>query len=51
MAADREGADGPYLRRFLVMLIFWLTVLFTSLGLLAPRNVTTVACLFAAPCR
>jgi hypothetical protein len=31
---------------FLVMLIFWLTVLFTSLGLLAPRNVTTLACLF-----
>jgi hypothetical protein len=31
---------------FLGMLIFWLTVLFTSLGLLAPRNVTTWCCLF-----
>jgi hypothetical protein len=30
----------------LVMLIFWLTVLFISLGLLAPRNATTIACLF-----
>jgi hypothetical protein len=30
----------------LVLLIFWLTVLFTSLGLLAPRNLTTVSCLF-----
>jgi hypothetical protein len=31
---------------FLGMLIFWLTVLFASLGLLAPRNVTTWSCLF-----
>jgi Protein of unknown function (DUF4239) len=31
---------------FLGMLIFWLTVLFASLGLLAPRNVTTWCCLF-----
>jgi hypothetical protein len=31
---------------FLVMLIFWLTVLFTGFGLLAPRNPTTVTCLF-----
>jgi hypothetical protein len=30
---------------FLVMLISWLTVLFTSFGLLAPRNVTTFVCL------
>ena len=28
------------------MLIFWLTVLFASLGLLAPRNATTYFCLF-----
>jgi hypothetical protein len=28
------------------MLIFWLTVLFASLGLLAPRNATTWCCLF-----
>jgi hypothetical protein len=31
---------------FLGILIFWLTVLFASLGLLAPRNVTTSCCLF-----
>src|SRR5262249_31008746 len=30
----------------LVLLIFWLTVLLTSLGLLAPRHPTTVSCLF-----
>jgi hypothetical protein len=30
----------------LVMLIFWLTVLFASLGLLARRNATTISCLF-----
>jgi hypothetical protein len=31
---------------FLGMLIFWLTVLFASLGLLAPRNATTWCCIF-----
>jgi hypothetical protein len=31
---------------FLAMLIFWLTVLFASLGLLAPRNTTTSCSLF-----
>jgi len=30
---------------FLVFLIFWLTVLFLSFGLLAPRNGTVVAVL------
>lgn len=30
---------------FLVMLIFWLTVLFTGLGMLAPGNATTYFCL------
>lgn len=28
------------------MLVFWLTVLFTSFGLYGPRNVTVVATLF-----
>jgi hypothetical protein len=41
-----EKAQTTLPTPFLVMLIFWLTVLFTSLGLLAPRNLTTVACLF-----
>jgi hypothetical protein len=31
---------------FLGILVFWLTVLFASLGLLAPRNLTTWCCLF-----
>jgi hypothetical protein len=31
---------------FLAILIFWLTVLFVSLGLLAPSNSTTWCCLF-----
>jgi hypothetical protein len=31
---------------FLGMLIFWVTMLFASLGLLAPRNWTTWSCLF-----
>jgi hypothetical protein len=31
---------------FLGMLIFWLAMLFASLGLLAPRNATTWCCLF-----
>lgn len=31
---------------FLVMLIFWLTITFTSFGLFAPRNATVIAVLF-----
>jgi len=31
---------------FLVMLIFWLTIIFTSFGLLAPRNATVAIVLF-----
>jgi hypothetical protein len=31
---------------FLTMLVFWLTLLFGSFGLFAPRNVTTVVALF-----
>lgn len=30
---------------FLVMLVFWLTIIFTSFGLLAPRNPTVIAVL------
>jgi hypothetical protein len=41
-----EKAQTALPTPFLVMLIFWLTVLFTSLGLLAPRNLTTITCLF-----
>lgn len=31
---------------FLVVLVFWLTIIFASFGLLAPRNATVVAILF-----
>jgi hypothetical protein len=45
LAASRwlmiEQAQGEPPTVFLVMLVFWLTVLFTGLGLLAPGNATT----------
>jgi Protein of unknown function (DUF4239) len=41
-----EQAQTPLPMAFLGMLIFWLTVLFVSLGLLTPRNVTTWCSLF-----
>jgi Protein of unknown function (DUF4239) len=41
-----EQAQTTLPAAFLAMLIFWLTVLFASLGLLAPRNATTWCCLF-----
>jgi hypothetical protein len=41
-----EQAQTRLPAAFLAMLIFWLTVLFASLGLLAPRNATTWCCLF-----
>lgn len=40
-----EQAQTPTPAVFLVMLIFWLTVLFTGLGMLAPGNATTYFCL------
>jgi hypothetical protein len=40
-----EQAQTTLPMAFLGMLIFWLTVLFASLGLLAPRNATTSCCL------
>lgn len=33
-------------KRALVVLLFWLTITFTSFGLFAPRNVTVLAVLF-----
>jgi hypothetical protein len=35
---------------FLVVVLFWLTVLFASFGLFAPRNVTVMAVLFVCAC-
>jgi hypothetical protein len=40
-----EQAETKTPTVFLVMLIFWLAVLFTGLGLLAPGNATTYFCL------
>jgi hypothetical protein len=44
LTIERAQTALPML--LLVMLIFWLTVLFMSLGLLAPRNLTTISSLF-----
>src|SRR5262249_24611350 len=41
-----EQAQATLPMVFLGILIFWLMVLFASLGLLAPRNVTTGCCRF-----
>jgi hypothetical protein len=41
-------AGGAVPRPFLAVVIFWLTVTFTSFGLYAPRNATVVAVLFVA---
>jgi len=40
-----EQAQTPTPLVFLVMLTFWLTVLYTGLGMLAPGNATTYFCL------
>jgi hypothetical protein len=39
---------GAVPRPFLAVVIFWLTVTFTSFGLYAPRNATVIAVLFVA---
>ena len=41
-----EQAQTTLPTAFLGMLVFWLTVLFASLGLLAPRNASTWCSLF-----
>ena len=46
-----EQAQTTLPTAFLAMLIFWLTVLFASLGLLAPRNATTWCGFSSARCR
>lgn len=43
-----EKAQGELPVPLITMLIFWLTVLFTSLGVLTPRNSTTIVCLFVS---
>jgi hypothetical protein len=41
---EQSGSSIPV--AFLVVLIFWLSVIFASFGLFAPRNATVVAALF-----
>jgi hypothetical protein len=41
---EQTGSTIPV--PFLVMLVFWLSVIFASFGLLAPRNATVIATLF-----
>ena len=44
MVGSSLGTSVPV--PFLVVLVFWLTIIFTSFGLLAPRNSTAIAALF-----
>ena len=43
-----ESVGGSVPMPFLIAVIFWLTVTFTSFGLYAPRNATVMAVLFVA---
>lgn len=43
-----EQSNASVSRTLLVVMIFWLTVVFTSFGLFAPRNATAIASLCAA---
>lgn len=40
------GAENSIPLPFLVILLFWLTIVFVSFGLFAPRNATVIAALF-----
>jgi hypothetical protein len=40
-----EQTQSPLPKTFLIVLIFWLTMLFVSFGMLAPRNATVIAVL------
>ena len=42
----REQSEGSIPVPFLLILVLWLTVIFTSFGLFAPRNTTVIAALF-----
>jgi len=45
-----EEAQNELPNTFLVVLVLWLTILFLSFGLFAPRNATVVAALFICAC-
>jgi hypothetical protein len=42
----REQSEGSIPVPFLLILVFWLTIIFTSFGLFAPQNATAIAALF-----
>jgi hypothetical protein len=42
----REQSEGSIPVPFLLILVFWLTIIFTSFGLFAPHNATAIAALF-----
>jgi hypothetical protein len=41
-----EQGGSSYATPFLVVLVFWLTIIFATFGLFAPRNATVIAMLF-----
>lgn len=43
---EQAGAGGSLTWPFTVVLVFWLTAIFLSIGLFAPRNATVIAVLF-----
>jgi len=43
LLAEHSGSSIPL--PFLILLIFWLTIVFASFGLFAPRNATAIAIL------
>ena len=45
-----EEAQSELPHTFLVVLVLWLTILFLSFGLFAPRNATVVVALFICAC-
>jgi hypothetical protein len=45
-----EEAQSELPNTFLVVLVLWLTILFLSFGLFAPRNATVVVALFVCAC-
>lgn len=42
-----EQSNASVSKTLLVVMVFWLTVVFISFGLFAPRNATAIASLFA----
>ena len=45
-----EEAQNQLPLPFLIILLFWLTMLFASFGLFSPRNATVITVLFVCAC-